>query len=214
MAAFDPFLPLAGVATFHPSGYSNDCRPVPIQCKMITVLPPPARSACGVLAPLIGGTHMRLATVTATLSLLLSAPSLADPVPATPADAHWVLLWMTEVTRWNGCSEGFSTDWDPVFEVSGKGTQYYCREAGPFQSGGHAWWIQVVGDNIPNVDDCSQKNESICHNSFIRVCSLAFRRADSQPPPGKGPCRSTKGVGPKGCEVCAASEDYAGRPGG
>jgi hypothetical protein len=78
----------------------------------------------------------------------------------------------------------------------------WCKQSGPHvwkptKNKAAMWWVQVITNLRPN--SCTG---SSCLRDLIRVCSLAYVNPPA-PIPGGGPCQSTAGVGPAGCEVCA-----------
>lgn len=140
--------------------------------------------------------------------MLLSCVSLATPVRATDLDK--LNAWITSNKPWKTCpTQPSSSAMHPFFAFNNAvlnttpplGT---CVQDGPFDAqGAHAngWWVQVITNLRPN--SCTGNS---CLRDLIRVCSVDRRQLPPPappPPPAPGPCGSTNGVGPGGCEVCA-----------
>jgi hypothetical protein len=182
--------------------------------------------------PNVGGTLMRIAAATAAFSLLLASPVLADPQPAVPADMGLLMVWITSASHWTECGRetppfGFNgVDYqDPK---TGVRAPFRCFEAGPFTGSdsnnvsSNQWYVQLVYNLTPtdpktgrwqDAKTCSQSPDHPCFDSFIRVCNFMYVLPPNQIRKRNvsGPCRSTAGIGGKGCEVCAATEDFVGR---
>jgi hypothetical protein len=165
---------------------------------------------------------MRIAAAAATLGLLLSSPALTDPLPRVPADMRRMMLWISQTHTWSTCPDPHAVNkgWGPPsFGVNGApGPSYMCFVAGPFLwTNNTEWYVQLIDDLIPtdsngkwDAGQCSVSPDHPCYDSYIRVCSVQYVGAAAGT---RGPCWSFSGVGAKGCETCAASEDYVGRPG-
>jgi hypothetical protein len=170
---------------------------------------------------------MRIAAIAAAFSLLLASPSLADPapLPKVPADMGLLMVWISSANHWSECGRetpvfGFNGTWWPA-------SPHRCFEAGPFtgEDSNHVssdqWYIQLIYNLTPTdpktnewtTKECSQYPDHPCFDSFIRICNLMYVLPPNKPrkPNVSGPCRSTAGIGGKGCEVCAATEDFVGR---
>jgi hypothetical protein len=140
---------------------------------------------------------------------------------ATPADATHLdqfNFWLTTGhvgMQWQNCplDKASGTSTNPYFQFSGtflhnpKDPSKWgsCKAIGPFSSAAKfskppVWWIQTV----INLHACDMASPPNCtFKDVLRACSLSFvDPARIVGIPG-GPCGTTAGVGPGGCEVCA-----------
>lgn len=143
--------------------------------------------------------------------LLLAYASLAAPANATDLDT--VSAWLTSSKPWMTCPPaspatnpnhpGFAFNKAALSTVAPIGA---CQQSGPHvwhptANKAAMWWVQVITNLRPN--GCA---DSSCLRDVIRICSpeRVLQPGPAPPPPATpGPCGSTNGVGPGGCEVCA-----------
>ena len=138
--------------------------------------------------------------------MLLACAPLAAPASAT--DLDYLNAWITKPpVAWKVCPIYKNVPQPPAFpafaynnaQLNMKPPLGACRQNGPFQWKTSHWWVQVISNLRPK--GCLNDT---CLKDLIRVCSLSYVRPQNSPPkPGGGPCQSTLGVGPAGCEVCA-----------
>lgn len=158
---------------------------------------------------------------------LIGSIVCTNSTAAESTDLDHLNAWLTIVhamNPWQNCPTAMTTDntsaksTNPYFAFNGTFVRVplypqnwgACKQSGPFvtQTANPKvpqpeWWVQVV-TNLRS--GCDANGANCTFKDLIRVCSLAFvdpKRTTGVP---GGPCGTTKGVGPSGCEVCAVPD--------
>ena len=141
---------------------------------------------------------------------LLACASLAAPANATALDT--VNDWIASNKPWMTCPPtsstpnpnhpGFAFNKAALSTVAPIGV---CHRQPARMAADNEQGRNVVGTGISNLRPNGCAGNS-CLRDLIRVCSpeRVLQPPPAPPPPATpGPCGSTNGVGPGGCEVCA-----------
>jgi hypothetical protein len=122
--------------------------------------------------------------------------SAVNPAPATADTPLGIWLKSTPHRTLAPCASATAaseTAQAPWFTFNG--AHYYdCLIDGPYTWNDKQWYVLRISQFVPPVSPAPPPVD------LVRVCSLQAAH-----PPGpfvEGPCHSTNGVGPAGCEVC------------
>ena len=92
----------------------------------------------------------------------------------------------------------------PLGTCREQGTFYYPRP-GRF----NGWWVQLISNLVHSTpQNACATGKPICFRDVIRVRSTYYQVNPPAPPPAvtPGPCKNARGIGNKGCELCATSD--------
>lgn len=94
---------------------------------------------------------------------------------------------------------------NPYFGFSGltTGPDFVCLQDGAYLWDNNRWFVQTIHGLLIDPEKCSDGNP--CTLSLVRVCSKSAVHKDPNDF-HRGPCGTTAGAGPRGCEVCLSKE--------